>query len=170
MINYKLTRKRNMKNIVLRVRDGEVLISANPRVPISEIERIVQSKSEWIEKQLAKPPKPKLELKHFDRDPCLHKFGKIAENIYPLVASRISKQPEMYVKPYKSRWGVAYPKRGYIILNTQLFDKSEQAIEYVILHEYVHFIVPNHGERFHELMRELMPDYKDRKKLLRGKD
>jgi len=156
-----------MKNIVLRVRDGVVCVSAPMSVPLSEIDKIVDSKSGWIEKQLSKPPAPKVELKHYDRSACLEKFGKIAENVYPLIKDRVPKQPIMYVKAYKSRWGCAYPKRGYIILNTQLFDKPIPAIEYVILHEYVHFIVPNHGEEFHKIMRELMPDYKERRALLR---
>jgi len=167
MIKYTLTRKRNMKNIVIRIRDRSVIVSAPLKVPQNEINIVVQSKTDWIEKQLLKPPVQKSELKPFDINECLHKFEEIAEKVYPLVADKLSKQPKMYVKPYKSRWGVAYPKRDYIILNTQLFDKPIEAIEYVILHEYVHFLIPNHGEKFYELIRELVPDYIERRKLLR---
>ncbi|MCL2838235.1 MAG: M48 family metallopeptidase [Oscillospiraceae bacterium] len=166
MTNYKLTRKK-MKNVVIRVKDGVVCVSAPMRAPVGEINRIVESKADWIEKQLAKPPAPKFALKHYDPTACLEKFGKIAERVYPLIRDRLPNQPAMYVKAYKSRWGCAYPSRNYIILSTQLFDKPDSAIEYVILHEYAHFLAPNHGEKFHKIMRELMPDYKERRQLLK---
>jgi len=168
MITYKLTRKRNMKNIRLRVSDGEILVSAPMRTPIAEIDKFVQSKTDWIRKRLAEQAVPRSEPKIYDDNECLELFGKIAKNVYPLIKNRLPKQPVMYVKDYKSRWGVCYWQRGYIILNKRLFDKPTAAIEYVILHEYVHFLVPNHGEKFHKIMAELMPDYKARRKLLRG--
>jgi predicted metal-dependent hydrolase len=134
----------------------------------TEIDKFVQSKTKWIEKQLAKPPVPKRELKHFDDDICLEKFNKIADDVYPLIAKKIKFKPILRIKDYKSRWGVCFTKRGYIILNKQLFDKPIPAIEYVILHEYVHFLVPNHGSKFHKIMGKLMPDYKERRKLLKN--
>ena len=167
MHNYRLIRKHNMKRVVLRVKDGEVLVSAPPRVAKSEIDRFVISKAKWIEKQLARPIALQPVMKDFDDGECLEKFMRIAESVYPLVAKKIKVQPKMMVKDYKSRWGVCYAKRGYIILNKQLFDKPILAIEYVILHEYVHFLVPNHGEKFHKIMGQLMPDYKERKGFLK---
>jgi len=156
-----------MKRIVLRVKDGGIYVSAPHRVPIGEIDKFVQSKTDWIQTQLAKPPVIKPGFKHFDDNACLEKFNKIAEKIYPMVKDKLPKQPVMYVKNYKSRWGVCYHARGYIILNKQLYDKPIPAIEYVILEEYVHFFAPNHGVKFHEIMAELMPDYKARRRLLK---
>ena len=170
MIPYTLTRKHNMKNIRLRVKDGAVLVSAPPRAPIAEVERFVNSKADWIQRQLAKPPVPKPELKYYDDNACLETFNEIAKNVYPLIKDRLPKQPEISVKDYKSRWGVCYWQRGYIILNKRLFDKPIAAVEYVILHEYIHFLVQNHGEKFHKIMRDLMPDYKERRKLLRERN
>ena len=167
MHSYQLTRKRNMKRIVLRVKDGVVSVSAPPRVPKREIDKFVKSKQAWIEKELARPTPPKQELKHFDDADCLNKFNKIADDVYQLVEHKLPKKPELRVKNYKSRWGACFYKRGYIILNKQLYDKPIPAIEQVILHEYVHFLHPNHSKRFHKTMHELMPDYKERKKLLK---
>ena len=133
-----------MKRVVLRVKDGVVCVSAPPRVSKRDIDKFVQSKTDWIQEQLAKPSKSKPELKHYDDAACLEKF-----------------------KDYKSRWGVCYHNRGYIILSKQLFDKPIPAIEYVILHEYAHFLVQDHGVNFHRIMSELMPDYRQRRKLLR---
>jgi len=167
MHDYKLTRKCNNKRIVLRVKDGAVCVSAPPLVPKREIDRFVHSKTDWIKKQLAKPRAPKRELKHFADSACLKKFSEIADNVYPLIAKKIKFKPRLRVKDYKSRWGVCFTKRGYIILNKQLFDKPAPAIEYVILHELAHFVAPNHGAKFHKIMADLMPDYKQRKRCLK---
>ena len=161
-VNYTLVRKRNMRRIVLRVKDGVVCVSAPPRASKVEIDKFVESKYTWIVEQLENPKG----LIPFDSESCLTKFRKIAEAVYPLVADKIKPQPQIYVRDYKSRWGVCYCKRNYIVLNKQLFIKPQVAIEYVILHEYVHFLEPNHGPKFHKIMQELMPDYKERKKLL----
>ena len=164
-MEYTLTRKKNNKRVVLRVKDGAILVSAPFNVPESDIKRFVNSKQKWIEKQLANPPKA-LEHKDFDDDECLKLFNAIADNVYTLISHKVKKLPKIFVKDYKSRWGVCYPARGYIILNKQLFDKPISAIEQVILHEYVHFLYQNHGKGFHKMMAKLMPDYKERRKLL----
>ena len=167
-MDYVLTRKRNNKRVVLRVKDGAVFVSAPPLVPKAQIDTFVNSKADWINKQLAKPLAPNREFKQFDDNECLEKFNKIADSVYPLISKKINPQPKLHIKDYKSRWGVCYHKRGYIILNKQLFDKPNPAIEYVILHEYIHFLVQNHGAKFHKIMAELMPDYKKRRKLLKN--
>lgn len=44
--------------------------------------------------------------------------------------------------------------------------KSQPALEYIIVHELVHFLEKNHTKRFYQLVEEFMPDRKDRKKML----
>lgn len=41
-----------------------------------------------------------------------------------------------------------------------------EAVEYVVLHEYCHFIHPDHSKAFYSLVEKLMPDWRQRKKLL----
>jgi predicted metal-dependent hydrolase len=36
----------------------------------------------------------------------------------------------------------------------------------VVMHEFTHFIQPDHSTAFHALMTTLMPDWKERKKRL----
>ncbi|MDR1774371.1 MAG: M48 family metallopeptidase [Clostridioides sp.] len=155
-----------MKRIVLRVKNGLVKVSAPYHVAKSDIDKFVQINEEWIKEQLSKSTEKKAEFKEFDDDECLAKFEKLADKVFPLVADKLKTKPKLYVKNYKSRWGVCYFKRGYIILNKQLFDKEDRLIEQVILHEYVHFIVPNHSREFHKIMEKIMPDYKERRKEL----
>jgi predicted metal-dependent hydrolase len=39
-------------------------------------------------------------------------------------------------------------------------------IEYVVLHELIHFLYPNHGREFYDFLTLYMPDWKGRKKVL----
>jgi len=50
----------------------------------------------------------------------------------------------------------------YIDLNWKILMLSPELVDYVILHELVHFKVMNHGKSFWSEIEKQMPDYKDR--------
>ncbi len=74
--------------------------------------------------------------------------------------------PSIRYREMKSRWGSCIPAKGIITLNTRLIHYPEACLEYVLMHEYMHLIVPNHSQRFHQLEEYYMPDYRKRQKLL----
>ena len=43
----------------------------------------------------------------------------------------------------------------------------EAAIDYVVVHELAHIRYKNHGKLFYEFIESILPDYKEREKLLR---
>jgi len=53
-ITYRVLRKPGLKHLYLRIRKGEVLVSANTRVSTAYIADFVRSKRHWIEAQLSK--------------------------------------------------------------------------------------------------------------------
>ena len=61
----------------------------------------------------------------------------------------------------KSRWGSCNPRTGHIRLNTELVTKPSYLLEYVLVHEMVHLIVPNHGTRFVNLMNAHYPTWRE---------
>ena len=61
----------------------------------------------------------------------------------------------------KSRWGSCNHRTGHIRLNTELVTKPGHLLEYVLVHEMVHLIVPNHGKRFVALMDEHYPTWRE---------
>ncbi len=71
--------------------------------------------------------------------------------------------PKLKIRYMTSRWGSCQPKRGSITLNSRLIEAPRNCIEYVVLHEYVHFLYPNHSSKFYEFLSILMPDWKERK-------
>lgn len=164
-ISYTLIRKK-VKNINLRVRpDGTVTVSAPKRVPKAEIDAFVEARRGWILSAKERLGAHQMPTDIHTNEECLAKFLPIAKKLLPL-ADFLQEMPHIKVRQMTSCWGVCHPNKGYITLNQALYDKPTQAIEYVILHEFVHFVAPNHGEAFHREMRKRMPDYKERKKLL----
>lgn len=67
----------------------------------------------------------------------------------------------------KSRWGSCQPSTGRVCINVRLALYPPECLEYVVVHELCHFLVPNHGPEFKELMGRLMPDWKERAAKLR---
>jgi predicted metal-dependent hydrolase len=65
-----------------------------------------------------------------------------------------------------SRWGSCKPKARKIWLNLQLAKKTPECLEYIILHELVHFLEKRHNERFASFMDKYMPMWKEIKSTL----
>ncbi len=75
--------------------------------------------------------------------------------------------PEIKIRYMTSRWGVCQPHNAKITLSTRLIHYPIQAFEYVLLHEYAHFLVPNHSDRFYQVVKTHMPQYKTYNNLLK---
>lgn len=73
---------------------------------------------------------------------------------------------EVHIKAMKTRWGTCNTTDKRIWLNLYLSQKPLKCVEYVILHELCHLIVPNHSKRFYYYMDLFMPDWKERKNIL----
>lgn len=75
--------------------------------------------------------------------------------------------PEITMRYMTSRWGVCYPRKAKITLSTRLIHYPVECMEYVLLHEYAHFLVQNHSPSFYAVIAQYMPDYKERRKRLK---
>lgn len=71
------------------------------------------------------------------------------------------------VKMMRTRWGSCNGKKGYVNLSARLIHKPLKAIEYVILHELTHLKFPHHQASFYAHIQALMPDFKQRERLLK---
>ena len=72
--------------------------------------------------------------------------------------------PTLKIRTMKTRWGSCQPQKGIITLNSRLIEAPRNAIEYVVLHEFAHFIHPNHSKSFWNFVTMMMPDWKERKR------
>lgn len=169
-ITYTLTRKK-VRNLNLRIKPtGEVLVSAPFRMPQKTIDAFLQEKAGWIVKnqsKLLEKAEAKTEPK-FTAEESLALLTAISDQIFPLFASILNgEKPSIKVRTMKTRWGVCHIQKRLLVFNTALAEKPLEAVEYVVLHEYVHFLHADHQAGFHAEMLKLMPDYKSRRKLLR---
>ena len=90
-------------------------------------------------------------------------FNQISREIYQIFKKYDVEYPTVKVRYMTSRWGSCQPKRGVITLNSKLIEAPRNCIEYVVLHEFTHFIHPNHSKKFYDFVAMLMPDWKERK-------
>ena len=63
-------------------------------------------------------------------------------------------------------WGICRPGKGQITFALRLAAQPLAAREYVVVHEYCHFLVPNHSPAFWKEVGRILPDWKDRRALL----
>ena len=93
-------------------------------------------------------------------------FEELLQEKYLLFEKYGVTYPTLKIRNMTSRWGSCQPKKGIITLNSKLIEAPRNCIEYVILHELVHFIHPNHSRQFWDFVAMMIPDWKERKEEL----
>lgn len=106
-------------------------------------------------------------LNKFYMQKCVEVFDEIITEIHPIFKEMKVAYPNIKLRTMKSKWGSCMPSKNQITLNTKLIELPKECIEYVVLHEFCHFIHPNHSKDFYGLIGELMPDYKCRVQLMK---
>ena len=97
---------------------------------------------------------------------CKEVSTEIINEVFRVFKKYNVKMPRLTLRNMVSRWGSCQPKTGRITLNKRLIETPRNAFEYVVMHEFIHFLYPNHSNNFYELLSTLMPDWKARKNLL----
>lgn len=96
-------------------------------------------------------------------------------NFYPYLINRtmeigekIGYTPKVIkFRDMKTRWGSCNTLTRSITYNHQLYKKSVEVIDYVILHELAHIPFPHHQREFWDFVERYMPDWKERRKKLK---
>jgi len=86
--------------------------------------------------------------------------------MYPLISDKIGNKPLIDTRIMKIRWGSCLRAKNTILLNLEIIKAPKYCIDYVVLHELIHFVHKEHNSKFYELLSVLMPDWKKRKALL----
>lgn len=76
--------------------------------------------------------------------------------------------PKLKIRKMTSRWGVCNTKTNTITLNLELMHYELDCLDYVIVHELSHLIVPNHSKDFWNIVSKYYPNYKEIRKKLRN--
>ena len=72
----------------------------------------------------------------------------------------------LYVRPMRSKWA-SCSTAGTLSFNDELLEMDRELGDYVIVHELLHFSVPNHGKLWKSLMRAHIGDYEKLEQQLR---
>lgn len=208
-ITYTLVTKQ-VKNINMRISSkGEVVVSANPFVPMDKIDDFVSSIVKHQKSMQERSQKSMIDDKHiilfgnslkirkttgkynhvsYDKDTlyvqcreqadpekvirqfldklCRDVFLDIATLTFRSLSDYHLEFPDVKIRDMKSRWGSCTPAKNSITLNRKLIHYPFEFIEYVVLHEFVHFIQPNHSKAFYNIIENYMPDYKTRMEMV----
>ena len=77
-------------------------------------------------------------------------------------ATRLGVQaPRIHLRPMKSKWA-SISTAGRLTLNTDLLSIPKDLGEFVVVHELVHLLAPNHGKVFRSFMQAYLPDWEAR--------
>ena len=135
--------------------------------------KVVQSKEERVKLQrgyleLFVKDKNDLERKRnlvyewYNKKAMLY-FFNILQEFNKIVKQDIK---SVKIRQMKTRWGSCNPYKSYINLNIELIKKPRACIEYVVFHELVHLLYPDHSKKFYDYLTLYMPDWQKRKEIL----
>lgn len=100
------------------------------------------------------------------RKESLSFLEKRIQEYYPIIKKYGKPLPKIQLRRMKTLWGSCSVNREVITFNQYLIKARPACIDYVVLHELVHFIYPNHSKQFYDFLSIYMPDWKMRKKVL----
>ena len=70
------------------------------------------------------------------------------------------------IRPMRNKWA-SCSTNGHLNFNSELLGLKRELWDYVIVHELLHFSVPNHGKLWKSLMRAHLADYERLEEQLR---
>ena len=158
----------------LEYKDGEYLTVLGYRVPL----KVVQGNKNFAEMTsrgilLTVKDTDNIEMKQktinsFIEDICRRTVIELCEKIYPEFEETVKKYPTIKFRRMHTKWGICRPTRKEITFSYMLSAVPIECVEYVVYHEFCHFVHPNHSKDFYSCLYSFLPDWKERKKRLEG--
>lgn len=111
-------------------------------------------------------PRIKEQFTEWINDYCMTVFDEVMHEVHKRFIPYGVAFPELRIREMTARWGSCMPKKGVITLNKRLIEAPMYCIEYVVFHEFCHFIHPNHSKDFYSLLQVMLPDWKESKRVL----
>ena len=97
---------------------------------------------------------------------CEQTVTALCKMVFPVFSRYGVSFPQIKFRHMRSRWGSCTPTRHKVTFNYALVSAPLECVEYVVAHEFCHFLHPDHSPAFHACLTAVMPDWKQRKKLL----
>lgn len=171
MTDYTLVRSRRRTLSMELKRDGTVVVHAPLRLGVEKIDAFVAAHEAWLVRartrqaeRLAAHPEPT----EAEREALL---ARARSELPQRVAhwSRVTGLVPTGVKitGAKTRFG-SCNGRNSLCFSWRLMQYPDEAIDLVVVHELCHIAHHDHGAGFYALLGSILPDHRERMKLLRG--
>lgn len=150
--------------------DCRVVVRAPMRMPREQIDGFVSGHADWIEAHMAiqrkrreNHPEPTPQ----EREECIRR----AKEELPEKVAKYSRIMGLYptgltITGAEKRFGSCSGKNR-ICFSWRLMRYPEAAIDYVVVHELAHIRHKDHSRAFYACVEEVLPDWRERRKLLR---
>ena len=153
--------------------DAQVIVRAPNRVPLSDINRFIGEKADWIDKSVSKM-RQRQETQSQRKELSPQEVKLLVTRAKRIIPQRVRYYADtlgvtygrITIRMQKSRWGSCSAK-GNLNFNCLLMRTPETIIDYVVVHELCHLKEMNHSERFWAEVEKVLPDYKERRKWLK---
>ena len=167
-ITYRRTSRLSMRI----VKNGDVHVSVPIGVPRKEVDRFIEEHRDWIVEARQKTyEQQKRRADFYDQLPLRNKTqcDEALQRLKTLVEPMVEKYSKLmgvkptlvYYKPLISRWGQCDVKGRVICISAYVLLLPEWCIEHVVVHEMCHLLEPSHSPRFHQLMDQYFPRWRE---------
>lgn len=163
--NVEVRRSKRKSAAIKITADMQIVVYVPLYVSDNEIERMVISKSKWIDEHMLKvqstiDERSKLEKITFEQ------IKELADQAVEYIPKRVKYYAEkenfvynkITIKNLVSRWGSCSTK-GNLNFNCLLMLTPDYVIDYIVVHELCHLREMNHSEKFWAEVEKIMPDY-----------
>jgi predicted metal-dependent hydrolase len=135
-------RSKRRRRTVSAYRDGDTTVVLMP----ASISRADEAR--WVDDMLQRLDRSEARRRPSD-DELLVRARRLAKQYLP---REVVPRSVRWVTNQQQRWGSCTPADGTIRLSHRLKGMPEYVIDYVLVHELVHLLVPDHGPKFVALM------------------
>jgi predicted metal-dependent hydrolase len=138
-------RSQRRRRTVSAYRDGERVVVLIP----DQFSRAEES--EWVDRMLARLAAREGRLARSDAE-LLARAARLISLYLPEHGRAAAPASVRWVTNQNGRWGSCTPADGTIRISHRIQDMPEWVIDYVLLHELAHLIVPSHNAEFWALV------------------
>jgi len=169
-ITYRIVRS-DRKTLGLEItRDMEVLVRAPRRVSEIQIDRFVESHRQWILRKL-EARRARVTIHSALTEEQVIDLALQAEAVIPGRVAYFAEVMGLWptsvrISNTRSRFG-SCSQKDKLAFSCRLMLYPSEAVDYVVVHELAHIRHKNHGPDFWKTVAEVLPDYKQRIRLLR---
>lgn len=155
------------KRMSLRVKNSQAHVTIPKAIPYTMGKLFVQQNISWIRQKISDPDSKWL--------PEVASYKNDKTNARKLIESKLQEWNYYYklewgrvaIRDQSTRWGSA-SSSGNLNFSWRILHLPEKLQDYIVVHELCHLKHHNHSAKFWALVAVTIPDYKLRRKELKG--